>query len=180
MPKLLTFWVLASLFCLSATCRGPKEEPEKETAPSYMVQFELSILYPHCGGAPPRSEPMPVPLDQVQFYIKEGTTNSAAKAVRANFTTDDQGLASIQLPKGTYCLIKAYKNQSFEEFYQQKHKKPGPYYSLKDKACFEAWYAQCDLQVEVTEAGVTVIHTFYSQCFTADHPCMEYEGAMPP
>ena len=162
--------------CLSfSACKNPK------TTKKYQLNITLTERHPHCGGVaiPSDKDKAPTPSKNATYILKKGSQNKEDLDQLQELKTDENGQISLQLPKGQYCLIKAYKNQSFEGFYEQFKTPHDRFFKVKDKACFENWYQQCDLSFEVDQ-DTSISHTFNFHCFIGDHPCMEYKGPVPP
>ena len=173
-----------SIFFLSATCEGPKtKEASDVNAPQYVVNGKLFIIEPYCGGAaPPRDKRIneAMPFANQELFIKFGNENDANAEGLIPIKTLEDGSFELKLPKGTYCLIRDYKNQALEDFLKQFNKEYDRFYIKQGKECYEKWWKSCDLSFEVTEEGATLEHSFRKRCFVGENPCIEYNGPMPP
>jgi hypothetical protein len=194
-----------ALIFLSATCnretkpkvekeevvdKEPKELVDKDlkevidkTLAKFTVHGKLFIFEPYCGGAAPNHEitkKQNNPYSNQEVFIKPGTENDGTTKGLISVTTLEDGSFEVELAKGSYCLIQAYKNQPFEGFLKQFDKDYDRFYIKQGKDCYENWWKSCDLSFEMTEEGATLEHTFRKRCFVGENPCIEYNGPMPP
>lgn len=167
---------------MSASCEKEKEEPKTENAELYQLSGQFLIHQPHCGGRAP--DPKKVKQDpsykNKSFVVKKGTANKEDTTIVLAFQTDADGKFSIQLPKGSYCILKAHKNKAFSDFYIENKKPYDRFFSARDEPCFQDWWAKCELSVELSKDTNLAAVTLFNRCFVGENPCMNYEGPMPP
>jgi hypothetical protein len=179
----LLFIGLTSLL-MSAACDRTKKPPKEEAQTEVLFQLsgQFLIHQPHCGGRAPREDKLKqaTPYRNKQFVVKKGASNQEDTTVVASFSTDEEGKFSIQLPKGSYCLLKADKNQAYADFYGEKQSPTGQYYQAKEEECFKDWWTKCELTLVLEADTLLPTLKLYNRCFTGENSCMQYTGPLPP
>lgn len=136
---------------------------------------------PYCGGAAPSVEQMngfTVPMANDVFYIYEGERPSSTTKM-TKVTTDSIGRFTIDLPPGTYSVIRGEKALPLDEFIALK-KVEDSYYTYEDDVCFSTWRNTPDFTAELKSGHINEVVTISARCFTGDNPCMQYTGPYPP
>jgi hypothetical protein len=172
------------LICLGvAGCRLRKPNKNSET----LIEFKLSRRGVYCGGARPSEEMLAqleelVPLENFQFFIKEGTTNNPDEAAIFSSITDDEGLAFVNLKPGTYLLIFEDKldwtqyNHWKLEFAQAQES-----FGAMDTLCLREWIKQPEAVFTVVRDSSNMVEVVrWEKCFWNNIPCVEYRGSLPP
>lgn len=96
--------------------------------------------------------------------------------------TDSLGIIHLNLSYGKYCLKRAEKKLSFDDFYK-KHKKENDAYNIyRDSTCYYNWWKSCEYTFELNEEIDTITDEVIisSRCYTGEDPCHNYIGPYPP
>ena len=75
------------------------------------VRVEVFETSHYCGGAAPPPElarPVRRPLGNATFLVRSGTRNTNTPPV-VEVTTDANGRFDLDVPAGTYCIVRDYK-----------------------------------------------------------------------
>ncbi len=134
----------------------------------------------YCGGARPTREmedklSTPVPYPGKNFYIRAGKINDLKAEIVKDFTTDQEGNFSFDLPQGVYAIIleeqlheinaKDYKNKDCEV----------------DENCLSDWWKKPYYLLEIKDQNIDSLNFIFNhRCFlSTDVPCISYKGVMP-
>ena len=180
--------ILLALTVALGSCAGIKNTAEHAADAAdnvwkgkrpFSIQFQ--IHHPYCGGAAPTKEladGFNEAMANEVFYIYEGERPSSITKM-TKVTTDNEGRFKIDLPKGTYSVIRAAKALPLDEFMELK-KIDDEFYTYNDDECFKTWRNTPDFTTQLKKGHVDEIVTINAACFTGDNPCMQYTGPYPP
>lgn len=181
-------FILLALTIVFSSCASIKKTAENAGDAAENVwkakrPFSLlfQIHHPYCGGAAPTKEMADgfnEPMANQVFYIYEGERPSSVTKM-TKVTTDETGRFKIDLPQGTYSVIRASKAMPLDEFIEMQ-KINGEHYTYSDDQCFKTWRNTPDFTVEHNKGHVDETVTLNAACFTGDNPCMQYNGPYPP
>lgn len=168
---ILPVLLLSMMAC--AISRTPRKATDSRTI--FTVSGAVLETADYCGGAAPSPEqlhPAPVGKQGIKLYIRPGKTNNWKNELIDSIVSGENGVFSISLPAGDYCIAEATKkgkpvvpkNNQFEQW---------------DSACYMENYQQCDYSLSVKEnmENVKIIFTRHCPWTT---PCMSYNGPLPP
>jgi len=153
------------LASLSAFQKAPK---------TFTIRGRTMAVSPHCGGDELSPEEMaksntPHPVGNMTICIKRGQANSSKSPVYKKVTSDAKGFFEVQLPEGTYCLVRESKTQ--------KLLVPGKDW---DAECLREEYKKCDLTLTVKDARRDTIAFVQQNYCPWNTPCLTFKGDPPP
>ncbi|MFN6946979.1 MAG: hypothetical protein ACK4ND_18695 [Cytophagaceae bacterium] len=145
----------------------------------------ITHTFSYCKGVAPTHEEMmnwkkPIAYSGKKLYLKKGEINDPDGKILNIYTTDENGLISLSLPKGLYYLVcEEKKDRSF-------YKRLVTNFSNKsshrvDLECLDKWLQTPDIIVDLRKVkGVEVSHNFHEPCSWNKNPCTQYFGPLPP
>ena len=171
-----TVFNLFILLVLFSSSRCGSSQKANKTV---LVQFQVTQSVPHCGGARPDPEqtyPTIQPVISETYVVFR--SNDLRGKVCGQFTTSEEGEATISLPTGEYVVYQIDKTLPFEEFVAKKSSLKDTHYQTKEEGCFRNWYQEADARFKVGDEVIKINYSF--KCFVGTHPCLEYSGPYPP
>lgn len=169
------------------SCRSIKVVPEK---PQYskedtVINIVLTIKrkVPYCGGAYPSPEQAnKTVIEKNSDFIIQYQRGYGDSLWYKECETDTSGMIHLYLPDGKYCLKRADKKKSFDDFYKFHKKEDDAYNLYRDSTCYYNWWKSCSLEFELSAEAKTVeIEVVIpSRCYTGEDPCHNYIGPYPP
>lgn len=165
--------VLALSMMACAFSRSPRKPAVALT--DFTISGAVLETSDYCGGAAPSPDQLhPTPLGKqgVKLYIRPGKTNNWKTGLVDSIVSGLNGVFSISLPPGDYCIVEASKkgmpvvpeNNPFSQW---------------DSACYMENYQQCDYSLNVSGNMENVKIVLTRHCLWTT-PCMSYNGPLPP
>lgn len=170
------------LFSVLIGCKGSEQTNTFNDTKSIINTITVTLLArkvnPYCGGAAPTEEMENERLkgslaNNYSFYI----TSSEQPDKVIKHTTNELGIAKMDLQPGKYCIKEALK---VDEALQNEIRKSN--WEI-DEDCFQKWVANCNLEFEVKSdsSSQTVHFTHYGRCsWEGPVPCITNTGFPPP
>jgi hypothetical protein len=178
----LFFLVLPFLFAACAVQNSMHSGAQTST-PVYKIEILWQIHTPYCGGAypsPDQATGWDTPNGNQEFVILMEPTIDPNKEYQLKvYSTDSDGIARLELPKGTYYIFSSEKFESIEAL-EKKYKPTGGAQVIWDGIdCLKQWQSTSDFSFEVTE-DKKITFTKAARCFEGTTPCINYVGPYPP
>lgn len=189
------FWIVLGVLvfasCASKRTNSSSNSSGKEESDSNIksvVWINLTTTASYCGGAAPTDEIIqdlqtPKKLTQTTIYIREGETNSWSQPIIAKGISDENGVVSVELKDGTYCVV--FENKAEKSAYDNLIKLYGektPYRDAVDVECLKTFMEQPEAVFTVkngkTESAVIINQ--HQPCSWHSVPCSGYHGPLPP
>jgi hypothetical protein len=186
-----TFAIIILVTCTSVfSCKNKKEITETstdKTIDKYTIKGIVTQSHSYCGGARPTDEEYrkiteQKPLTNRKFFVRKGIENNVAEEIILEFTTDEKGFFSIELPKGDYVIIDMqHKDINYVKSILSMYNKPTEYYSAADSACMKTWLATPLASFSLDSLPeITIGWNIHSPCSWNQIPCVSYSGPLPP
>ena len=126
------------------------------------IKYKVEQLIPYCGGARPTPEieketQIPKPYAGKWFFY------SPAKGKTDSVKTDDKGILTVNLSKGTYKFYEAWK-------YNKKTADGAPL-NFFDKSCLETEWKKEDLLIVVSKGKEKVTNNISQAKCPWQYPC---------
>jgi hypothetical protein len=100
--------------------------------------------------------------------------NTTTAPIVASFVADNEGLFSVELPKGTYSIITEEQLNTINALDLGKDVEA-------DKKCIEEWWTKPLVLIKVSGDVKLPAIIFEKKCFIkSDIPCLRYTGPLPP
>lgn len=148
---------------------------------TFKVSGRITSTSSYCGGAAPSPEMMeslarPRPYSQAVIWFREGTVNNLKKKAY-KVVADEQGKFEVELPAGSYCVIREYQtDRSILEEYTS-----GSQQIVANVECLNEQWKACIRTLEVMSPLDSVNFEFHFSCFLPEGiPCLDYTGPLPP
>jgi hypothetical protein len=151
-------------------------KPTVEEKDKFHVKGTIQLISAHCGGAAPTPdmrarERLPYAQPFTTVYFRDGNANYENKTILDSVTSDSVGNFSIDLAKGTYCIVEKYKTYPF--------KYPDDKEATWDTACYRNNFQRCDFVLDVTKNIDSVKIILAHNCIWRN-PCVKnYHGPRP-
>jgi hypothetical protein len=146
------------------------------------IKFSGTTHIPYCGGAKPSPDVAAGYYESMKFEtfkLFTGKDFSNASTAIQEVKLDEGGNIELNLPNGTYTLVRTDKYLSLDEF----KKKNGIYepklFKVKEDACFETWMNTPDLTFTVVNDTIIELRK-RAKCWVGTNPCIEYVGPPAP
>ena len=149
--------------------------------PTFTLSGKILIVNNYCGGVAPTQELLnsirePQPCLEKYFFLKKGEANSAKNPVIDVIHIDSTGSFSVQLKKGTYCVIQDFQTKPLKlDNYKESEN-----FKFQGDDCMRKYWSDCYQTIELNQNINDLIITTYKKCFGDGNPCMLYTGPMRP
>lgn len=161
----------------------PEKPYDKKENPEDNVVLTIRRKIPYCGGAAPSFEQAnKTEIEKYSDFIIQYQQGYGDSLWYKECKTDSLGMLRIYLPDGKYCLKRANKKISFDDFYKMHKKEDDAYNLYRDSTCYYNWWKSCNLEFELSEEVKTLELEVIinSRCYTGEDPCHNYIGPYPP
>ncbi len=143
----------------------------------FSVSGSVTHTSDYCGGVPPSEGLLelmhkPKPLAEAKVFFRSGKTNNEKQRIAAAVTCDEQGRFSVQLPKGSYCVVLEEKAVPFRAPTKSDHMQC-------DENCLRENYAACEAVITVGKKANTTIAVNYHRYCAHQMPCCKFLGELP-
>jgi hypothetical protein len=185
----LPIWVAVLILTSLSACISKKKkqahkdhlQPTKEALLTDSAYLSVFVFYyaPYCKGIAPQSEDeyrVVTPEKQESFFVYSLNDPN----MKWEFTTNEQGMAQLVLPEGSYCVKRSLKNCSFEDFIKKQKGKDSDYIRYGDTACYFKWWNSCEFEFNAQKGHNNLRFEVYTACYTGIDPCKYYMGPLPP
>jgi hypothetical protein len=171
------------VFCFACVQMFAQTVKDKKNGTlKFIVSGKVTQISSYCGGAQPSPEILagyeaPSPYAGKTFYIRKGKINTTKQPVILSFKADANGKFSIELPPGTYSII---QEPQIKKINPNEYNIEGSISA--DADCLKKWWEKPYYILEIKEKNITGLHfEFHHPCFiSADIPCLQYIGPLPP
>jgi hypothetical protein len=171
----MRFILFVSLI-VASSCGLGKKKPV-----SFKVTGKIEVHKPYCGGARPNPDQLKGYFEaypNTTFYIKKSMNNDPKLETVAQFTTDENGAFSIEIPAGNYIGIHADKVLSFDDYVEKLGKTTDKFFEYIGEKDAKFQHQHIDFILDV-QADKTFNYAYKSKCFTGLNPLIKYTGPKP-
>jgi hypothetical protein len=171
--------ILLLLLMLVSLHAGAQTGNPKKAAPLFTITGSVEKHSEYCSGVEPpdgNTSPTITAFAGLKLYIRNDTVNASKKIVM-EFTTDEQGNFSIQLPPGNYCIIPGEKVKPLDLAYFRKLQKT----EITSEDCLKQWWRSCHATLSIRDTNIDNLRiVFFVPCTASGNPCLIYTGDPPP